>query len=39
MCEPENLATARKKRRIGGSDEVGKFSEAMQVDPVIPALL
>jgi hypothetical protein len=33
--EPEFLATTRKKRRIGGADEVGMFSQDMQVDPAL----
>jgi hypothetical protein len=31
--EPEFLATTRKKRRIGGTDELGMFEQEMQVDP------
>ncbi len=33
--EPEFFATTRKKRRIGGSDELGMLSQAMQVDPAM----
>jgi hypothetical protein len=33
--EPGLLATTRKKRRIGGSDELGMLSQAMQVDPAM----
>jgi len=33
--EPDFLAATRKKRRIGGADEVGMFSQDMQVDPAL----
>ena len=33
--EPEFLATTRKKRRLGGSDELGMLSQEMQVDPAL----